>query len=426
MLAKTGSAKLWVTTVSPFPGQRGVEMTEQSHILVPSPSRAKDNGSGELNRENLVRAIYSAAYRSDMWRDILATLAREAGGSGAFIACHDRESGRGRILFSHGIPAAALEKYAELNRQPGAWYRDFVSNWPQGLVHRDTEVFSDAQARSREEFERIKQSAGFGRTVLAILGKSRDRVELLCLGRQPGGRAFRGDDLTDLSFVPSHIGHALSIYHDQLQKSFVEQGALLALNQLPYGAIIVDSSGGIIASNNLGRLLVETGDGIRCGTQGIEFAVSGSILSVRQLIGQGVRKTGETEARGPNGHDVQPLVVPRKQSDTPLFVSLIPAGALGLTDVDNTCALVVIADPTRTTRVNGALLRKAFGLTPAETRVADLIIGGKRLADAPTVLSITEGTARTHLKRIFSKTGAVSQADLVRLVMNCGPPNGAE
>jgi DNA-binding CsgD family transcriptional regulator len=59
-----------------------------------------------------------------------------------------------------------------------------------------------------------------------------------------------------------------------------------------------------------------------------------------------------------------------------------------------------------------------YRLTPAEARLAALLAEGKHLDAAAALLGITLHTARTHLKRIFSKTAAQSQADLVRLVLD--------
>ncbi|HEX2257214.1 MAG TPA: helix-turn-helix transcriptional regulator [Afifellaceae bacterium] len=63
------------------------------------------------------------------------------------------------------------------------------------------------------------------------------------------------------------------------------------------------------------------------------------------------------------------------------------------------------------------MLREAYGLTAAEERLALLILQGLRLAEAETVLGIRHSTARTHMKRIYAKTGTRRQVELVRLLM---------
>jgi DNA-binding CsgD family transcriptional regulator len=62
-------------------------------------------------------------------------------------------------------------------------------------------------------------------------------------------------------------------------------------------------------------------------------------------------------------------------------------------------------------------LRDRFGFTPAEAAFAlEIIKGDGRQATADR-LGITVGTARSHLSKIFDKTGARHQAELVRLLL---------
>jgi len=62
-----------------------------------------------------------------------------------------------------------------------------------------------------------------------------------------------------------------------------------------------------------------------------------------------------------------------------------------------------------------------YGLTAAETEVALLSLGGKSITEIAELRGVTHNTIRTHLKQVFSKTGARSQADLVRFLLS-GPP----
>ena len=66
------------------------------------------------------------------------------------------------------------------------------------------------------------------------------------------------------------------------------------------------------------------------------------------------------------------------------------------------------------------LLRRHFGLTPAEARLA-LHLVAETLRSAEAKLSITYETARTHLKHIFNKTGTCRQAELVVAIVTALP-----
>ena len=61
-------------------------------------------------------------------------------------------------------------------------------------------------------------------------------------------------------------------------------------------------------------------------------------------------------------------------------------------------------------------LRVLYGLTPAEVRICELMLQGMTPNEISEQIGVAVSTARTHLLRIFQKTGTARQADLVRLV----------
>ncbi|MCM2476172.1 LuxR family transcriptional regulator [Rhizobium sp. CG5] len=67
-------------------------------------------------------------------------------------------------------------------------------------------------------------------------------------------------------------------------------------------------------------------------------------------------------------------------------------------------------------RIDGA--QEIYGLSPAQVRLARLIVDGHDLADAGKLLAVSVNTLRTQLQRIFDKTGVRSQAALVRALLS--------
>jgi DNA-binding CsgD family transcriptional regulator/ketosteroid isomerase-like protein len=61
-----------------------------------------------------------------------------------------------------------------------------------------------------------------------------------------------------------------------------------------------------------------------------------------------------------------------------------------------------------------------FGLSAAQQRLAAEIVRGHTLPAAARTLGISGNTARTHLNRIFDKTGVHGQAALVRILLSVG------
>ena len=88
--------------------------------------------------------------------------------------------------------------------------------------------------------------------------------------------------------------------------------------------------------------------------------------------------------------------------------------ALRLSDAP--AAMVLLTDPRHPGPADPEPLLRLMGLTPSEAALAALIGAGATPAEAAATRGITESTARSTLKVIFSKLGLRRQADLAQIV----------
>ena len=70
----------------------------------------------------------------------------------------------------------------------------------------------------------------------------------------------------------------------------------------------------------------------------------------------------------------------------------------------------------------GELIARSFELTPAELRVLVGIVEIGGVPETAENLGIAETTVKTHLQRVFAKTGASRQADLVKIAASFSNP----
>lgn len=68
------------------------------------------------------------------------------------------------------------------------------------------------------------------------------------------------------------------------------------------------------------------------------------------------------------------------------------------------------------------IIAEFYGLTPAELRVLFALVESGGVSDIAGALGVSPGTAKTHLRRLFAKTGTRRQVDLVKLVAGFAPP----
>lgn len=70
-----------------------------------------------------------------------------------------------------------------------------------------------------------------------------------------------------------------------------------------------------------------------------------------------------------------------------------------------------------TTQEVGSLVLAAHGLTPAQQRVAALVLQGRSTAEIVTTLHISTNTLQEHLRAVFDRFGVGSRRELVAALM---------
>ncbi len=81
-------------------------------------------------------------------------------------------------------------------------------------------------------------------------------------------------------------------------------------------------------------------------------------------------------------------------------------------------AIAFITDNAEPIRLDGELLRKTYGLTPAEVRLTELMAESLTIEEAAERLGVSRHTAKTQLQSIYMKTNANNRAKLMRLIMS--------
>jgi len=68
------------------------------------------------------------------------------------------------------------------------------------------------------------------------------------------------------------------------------------------------------------------------------------------------------------------------------------------------------------------VIGRTYGLTPAELRVLSGIVEIGGVPEVAAAFGIADTTVKTHLGRLYAKTGTARQADLVKLVAGFAMP----
>lgn len=181
-----------------------------------------------------------------------------------------------------------------------------------------------------------------------------------------------------------------------------------ALERFRHGVIILDGTT-VRLANAAARAIAADNDGLVLRGNGIGATGPRADAAIQRAIR--AASSGEPE------HGAR-LVVSRPSGRRPLIMTILPMGAASSpVDIGRRAVLVLVTDPCRGVAIDPASLAELFGFTRAEATVAIAMLDGKTLKGVADELEVALSTVRTHLDRVFQKTGTHRQPQLVRLLL---------
>jgi DNA-binding CsgD family transcriptional regulator len=246
--------------------------------------------------------------------------------------------------------------------------------------------------------------------VLTILEKSSSRVTSFGFIRHAREGAFGEAELELMRLIAPHVRRAVALGGIIARQTARAEDLAAVFARLAMPAFLLDAEGRCLEPNGaalqlLGRALHPAG----------RLASGGRVARGRAwggvLMGLGsVAAPASVPLIDDEGHAFVAHVVPLSGADR-----VVIAGG-GRAE-----AAVFVQQVGGLAPLPGEVLVKLYGLTPAETRLLALLGRGLSVEEAADALGVTMATARTHLARVFDKTGTRRQAELVRLVMSAFP-----
>ena len=171
--------------------------------------------------------------------------------------------------------------------------------------------------------------------------------------------------------------------------------------------MLLDPQGRFLHANDAGERLLSSGT-LVTGTAG---RLSTSDRGVAAQMERAISIATDRERRRASR-----FMLTDRQSGSATDVDLLPIGPETSFNSFGRPAVLVRFSPAPTADRTQALMER-FGLTAAERSLTLDLVAGKSLKETAEARGISVNTARCHLGRIFDKTGARRQAELVRLLL---------
>lgn len=243
-----------------------------------------------------------------------------------------------------------------------------------------------------------------------LLGKSAEGISRPSIMK--GGGPVDRRMYQTISHLTPHMQRAMLVRQKLQQQNALETTSVRTLDALRTAVLLLDADGHITHANASAREILDEADVLRSvhgrlvtsdlnADRMLRQALAGTALGDRSMMSANISL--HLTARNGSHYvgNLLPLTAGRRQ----MFGASYEA-----------CAVLFVSKAALETIVAPDLIRKLFKLTPAELRVFLAIVEIGGVPDVARSMGIAETTIKTHLTRIFTKTGTKRQADLVRLV----------
>jgi len=363
--------------------------------------------SSESDLASLIAAIYEAGTDFSLWPYALSRIAAAFDAPSAGITRQGRTSSD-CWGFSFGVEQDYERKYLEhFHGVNLVWQRS--SSTAAGTVQTDTMVIPRGELSRTEFFNDFLVPQHMESQLNTVLLMEEGRQTVLAVRRN---EQFDAHDVELYKMLAPHLQRAVQLNIKLARAELNHKASVETLNHLEDGILFVDMEANVKFANVAAEQIFANGGlGLRKGKLHANSAEDTAALHA--LI-------AKCSAGGIQHRLSDFASVRRRTGRSPLLLLIAPLPVENsfLLVPSKPMAFIVITDPDKVKKPKVMQLREKFGLTPAEANFAAEIAKGDGIQAAADRLSISRATARTHLSRIFDKTGTRRQAELVRILFS--------
>ncbi|MDM0031495.1 LuxR C-terminal-related transcriptional regulator [Variovorax sp. J22P271] len=368
--------------------------------------------AGQLS--DVIGAIYDCALDPERWPAACRSVADLCASTGGGICVHDLQQVRNDQLFVFGYQPEFLQTLGSRFADSPMAAADIVSN------------VGDVNSLAMEPRQLLESR--FYREVLAPYGLT-DMIWFPALrtgGRMASLHASRNDrkpyyqqhDLRLFRLLAPHVCRALAISDALDIRALRSEMLEKTLDGLAAGVFLTARDGHVVYMNAAAERQVRAGHAIRLAHNRLSAVDPAARAALASSIDDAARAE---PAMPPGAHAV---AIPDGVGGG-YVATLLPienGQRSGILAPFAASVAVFVQDPIEVPLMPGEAFARLHGLTGAELRVLMALaqgLGGMAVAE---MLGISEPTVRTHLQRIFSKTGTARQSDLLGLLHRATPP----
>jgi DNA-binding CsgD family transcriptional regulator/PAS domain-containing protein len=380
-----------------------------------SPS-ARDLSDDEM-LTRLVAHIYDAALDSALWIDVLPRMGAFVGGQAGGILSKDTVSRAGTAHYSFGVDPHYVQLYDQTYSRC-----DPVSTLPFFDVEQIVsipELVRYDEFRRERFFQEWMRPQGLVDAANSVLEKSASSCSFLTILRSDACGIVDDEMERRMALIVPHVRRAVLIGRAIELKETEAATFADMLDALSAGLFLIAADGRIVHANAAGHGMLEARDILR--------SVRGRLATSDRQVDKILHETFAAAAdHGDAGIGIKGIALPLMAHDGERYVAhVLPLTSGARRRAGKAYAATAAVFVCRAAMEGPSapeVIGKTYSLTPTELRVLLAIVDVGGIPEVATVLGVADSTIKTHVGRLFEKTGVGRQADLVKLVAGFSTP----
>jgi DNA-binding CsgD family transcriptional regulator len=366
--------------------------------------------NGTIKLPDLIEEIYDAALEPALWNDVIVSINDFIGSRACGLVEKDLINHCGRTLYYHGVDPHYIQLYSESYSR----FDPLVSLPAFGQVVGIPDLIDYDEYRRGPFYQDWLRPQRCVDVANALLEKPDSSCAVL-LAVLPGAHMLDDKMRRRIAQIAPHVHRALTINRTIDCRQSAAATFAETLNGLGAAIFLVDAGGRIVHANTAGHDMVDEGDFLR--------SADGRLVACNVKVNQSLREMFAGNRNAPPG--ARGAALPLLAHDGERYVAHVLPLASAARAATGTAYKAVAALFVRKVGLDslcGQLLARNFDLTPTELRVLLAIVEVGGVPETAVALGVAESTVKTHLHRVFSKTGTSRQADLVKLAAGYSNP----
>jgi len=365
---------------------------------------------------HLIADIHDAALDPALLTGVLAKIADFVGGQASALCSKGSASELVDAPYYAGLDPQRMQEHAQTYGKFDPLATVPLFDVGQVVSIPDLVPFDEyCRGRFYQEWARPQ---GWGDVACAVLEKSGQSCMFFNVVRSETSGMVDGEMRRRMTLVAPHVRRAALI--GKAIESKAEEAATFAdmLDGLSAGLFLVDADARIVHANAAGQTILAADDVLR--------SIGGRLVAANPQADRTLRDIFAGADRGDPEIDRKGVALPLTAQDGERHVAhvlpLSPGARRRAGMTRAVAAAVLVRKAMLDTASPPEVIGKTFNLTPTELRVLLAIVEVGGVPEVATALGVADSTVKTHLGRLYDKTGATRQADLVKLVAGFSSP----